>query len=163
MPVKQPKAARPWMPGYGISPSEDGLLPWAWAQSRLIRCRNYWLATTRPDSRPHVMAVWGVWLEERFWFSTAGISRKARNLDVDARCVVTTEGASEAVILEGTAIPITDGDALGRLRKVYVEKYGSGFPEGSAVFAVDVCRAFGFIESEDRFQSAATRWAFEEP
>lgn len=52
---------RPIMPaGYGISAESDGRLDWAWLDSRLETARNYWVASTRPDGRPHVMPVWGV-------------------------------------------------------------------------------------------------------
>jgi hypothetical protein len=44
------------MPGYGtLGPEEGtGLLPWSWTVERLAGSRNYWLATVRPDGRPHV-------------------------------------------------------------------------------------------------------------
>jgi hypothetical protein len=59
--LSAPKASRPHMPGYGIVPADsgDGLLEWAWAVERLNRSRNYWIATARPDGRPHVAPVWG--------------------------------------------------------------------------------------------------------
>ena len=39
-------------------------LPWAWATERLNRARNYWIATTRSDGRPHSRPVWGIWLNK---------------------------------------------------------------------------------------------------
>ena len=30
----------------------------------MSKAHNYWVSTTRPDGRPHVMPVWGVWIEE---------------------------------------------------------------------------------------------------
>ena len=72
----EPQADRPNMPEYGLAEAEAGLglLPWTWALERLQPARNYWLATTRPDGRPHVMPVWGVWVENRFYFSTGSQS-----------------------------------------------------------------------------------------
>src|ERR687885_452744 len=82
-----PPASRPYMPGYGIvGPTEgSGLLPWSWAEQRLVASRNYWLASGRPDGRPHVMPVWGVWHQRSLWFSSSRGSRKARNLAADPR------------------------------------------------------------------------------
>ena len=60
------------MPDYGISPTTDGLLPWAWAVERLERAHNYWVATTGPDGAPHLAAVWGCWRDGTFAFSTPG-------------------------------------------------------------------------------------------
>jgi nitroimidazol reductase NimA-like FMN-containing flavoprotein (pyridoxamine 5'-phosphate oxidase superfamily) len=68
------------MPGYGISESAEGMLPWSWAEERLSDSRNYWVASTRPDGRPHLMPVWAVWVGDALYFSTARTSTKARNL-----------------------------------------------------------------------------------
>ena len=61
-----PKGSRPYMPGYGPLDAAQGtgLLPWSWAVERLERSHDYWVATIRPDGRPHVMPVWGIWLED---------------------------------------------------------------------------------------------------
>ena len=69
----EPRASRPDMPGYGILAAEAGrgLLPWSWAAERLAKARTYWLATTRPDGRPHAMPVWGVWLAGRDYSPTS--------------------------------------------------------------------------------------------
>ena len=32
----EPRASRLFMPGYGVSESEEGLLPWGWAVERLV-------------------------------------------------------------------------------------------------------------------------------
>src|ERR1700738_2131729 len=87
-----------------------GLKPWSWALERLEKSHNYWIATSRPDGRPHLMLVWGVWWEDAFWFSTGLRTRKAKNIAVDPRCVIGTEKADEAVILEGIAEDIKDRD-----------------------------------------------------
>src|SRR6516225_7504816 len=98
----EPEASRPTVPGYEFSAKKKGLLPWRWAAERLKKSRQYWIATTRPNGAPHLMIVWGVWLEDSFWFSTGAMSRKARNLSANPRCVIGTDDAGEAVILEGT-------------------------------------------------------------
>jgi hypothetical protein len=93
------------MPGYGIvGPTQgSGLLPWSWAEQRLVASRNYRVASRWPDGRPHAMPVWGVWHDEAFWFFSSRRSRKARNLAADPRCVVTTENPVDPVVVEGTA------------------------------------------------------------
>lgn len=96
------------MPGYGLPTDAEGLLPWDWAERRLLASHVYWLATTRPDGRPHLMPIWGLWLDRVFYFSTGRQSRKARNLERNAHCVVATEQALEAVVVEGTANEIMD-------------------------------------------------------
>src|SRR5213078_895996 len=77
--MRQPRASRPHMHGYGIldADSGKGLLPWTWATERLAKARNYWVSTSRPDGNPHLMPVWGIWLDDAFCFSTGTKSRKA--------------------------------------------------------------------------------------
>jgi PPOX class probable F420-dependent enzyme len=153
------------MPGYGISPSEEGLLPWAWAVERLERAHNYWVATTGPDGSPHLAAVWGLWHDDTFVFSTGGGSRKARNLAADARCVVAPEQAGESVVVQGTAGRVTDPAALAALLAAYRDKYGSSFPDPleHPVLAVRPRVVVAVVEREPLFSSSATRWVFGDP
>ena len=92
---------RPYMPGYGISTSPDGLLDWEWAVARLSTSHNYWLATTDPDGAPHLAGVWAVWFDDQLCFSTGRRSRKGRNLAADPRCSLSCESAVESVVLRG--------------------------------------------------------------
>ena len=155
----RPRPTRPQMPAYGIEPSEVGLLDWSWAEQRLRTSRNYWLATSRADARPHLMALWALWSGGELFFSTDGV--KASNLRRDPRCSVATESGSEAVILEGSVRIVPHGEAWDAVRADYTTKYGEGFPEGSPLFALAPEVAFGFIEDAALFSTAATRWTFD--
>src|SRR5215813_2984050 len=119
------KTSRPHIPDYGILGADEGegLLPWEWAAERLSVSHNYLVATTRPDGRPHVMPVWGLWLDGAFYFSTGRQSRKARNLGANPHCVVSTDRPDEAVILEGVAEEIADRAPLELFYQAYKEKY----------------------------------------
>lgn len=153
------------MPGYGILDVKDGkgLLPWSWAIKHLSKAHNYWVATTRPNGRPHAMAVWGVWLDNTFYFSTGGRSRKARNLTKNPGCVVCTERADEAVIVEGVASKARASSIPGQVAKEYSRKYKWKLdPKQGPIYAVRPRVVFGFIEASDEFSSAATRWVFED-
>jgi general stress protein 26 len=159
-PAAEPRADRPHMPGYGVPKSRKGLLPWVWAARRLTRSHNYWLVTVRPNGKPHSMPVWGLWLEGAFYFSSGRRSRKSRNLARNRRCVVCTERADEAVIVEGVAREVKDERVLERLARPYHAKYRPWKldPDLGPVYAVHPRVAFGMHES--RFASAATRWRF---
>jgi hypothetical protein len=101
--VPEPKPERPQFPGYGISTEPEGMLPWSWLSERMAAAQNYWIVTARPNGRPHAMPVWGVWLDETFYFSTGRESVKARNLAQSPQLVVHLESGDEVVILEGVA------------------------------------------------------------
>lgn len=50
----EPVASRPDMPEYDLLAPDAGrgLLPWQWAEERLLATMRYWLATTRPNGHP---------------------------------------------------------------------------------------------------------------
>src|SRR5437899_718923 len=72
--------------------SSEGATPTAWAEARrqVEEARIYWLATVRPDGRPHVAPLFAVWLDGGLYFATGPDERKAKNLARNPRCVVTT-------------------------------------------------------------------------
>jgi hypothetical protein len=167
----KPKASRLHAPGYGLPTGNKGLLPWSWAEQRLKKSHNYWITTVRPDGSPHgvsphTMVVWGLWQDGCFLFSTGSKSRKARNLAQNKKCVVCTEHAQEAVIVEGVAV-IADVPARRRFLPKYERKYKFDMkgmePDilsmKEPVFAVRPRVVFGLWEKE--FVGKSTRWKFE--
>ncbi len=155
----EPIASRPHMPGYGISESAEGILPWSWAVERLQKTRNFWVATARPNGRPHTMPVWAVWSANALYFSTASTSVKARNLSANPNCTITTEHADEAVILEGAATVEEDHDVLRPVWDAYKAKYDWDI-SGQSMFVLRPRTAFAFIETSQQFTTSATRWTF---
>jgi hypothetical protein len=162
----EPVARRPNMPGYGIAEAKagKGLLPWKWALKPIGNARNYWIATTRPDGRPHVMTVWAVWLDGWLLFSTGKNSRKARNLAKIADCVLCPRVDGQAVIVEGVARRTKDPALLKKFVKAYKDKYNFDMSTmmNEPVFAVQPRVVFGWSEKTDaEFTRTATRWVFE--
>ena len=165
----EPIASRPYMPGYGtLGPNEGrGLLPWSWAEERLSKSHDYWVATRHPDGRPHVMPVWGVWHDSRLWFSCSRGSRKTRNLASDPRCAISTDDAQEPVVLEGRAELVTDRERLAAILDRINSKYETNLgretldPSVNACFRVRPSLVFGL--TEDDFTGSPTRWTFGAP
>jgi PPOX class probable F420-dependent enzyme len=154
------------MPGYDVAGPEQGsgLLHWSWAAERLTAARHYWVVSTWPDGRPHTMPVWGMWDDAVLWFTSAAGSRKVRNLREDPRCCVTTEDASDPVIIEGTAHFATDQPVLQRVVDLMNAKYRVGIgldflaPERNATIGVTPRRVFSMRRSD--FNGSPTRWDF---
>ena len=154
------------MPGYGILRPEEGtgLLPWSWADERLRRSHDFWLATVWPDGRPHVMPVWGVWDGSALWFSTSNTSRKSRNLLANARFVLTTDNALEPVIVEGAVELVSELPRIETFVRLLNEKYETDYdtsfqdPAVNRTFFMQPERAFGLTEAD--FTGSPTRWTF---
>jgi hypothetical protein len=62
-----------------------------------------WLATVRPDGRPHVMPVLSVWVNGMLFFATGQGTQKARNLVLNSHCVVAVEHEPLDLVIEGSA------------------------------------------------------------
>ena len=105
--------------------------PWADIERLLADAQLYWIITVRADGRPHAVPLVGVWQDGAFAFCTGPEEQKQRNLDANAHVAVTT-GSTGAhgwdsgtdVVLEGTAVRVTDADELQRLADAWFAKYG---------------------------------------
>lgn len=91
--------------------SSEDATPRAWSEGRqrLEQAEVYWLSTVRPDGRPHVTPLLAVWLGGALYFCTGPHERKAKNLDQNPRCVLTT-GCN--ALNEGLDL-VVEGDAGG--------------------------------------------------
>lgn len=164
--MTEPTASRPYWPDalQNQLDATTGLKPWSWAVERLEKSHNYWIATSRPQ-HPHLMVVWGIWRENAFWFSTGPRTRKAKNIAADPHCVIGTEKADEAIIVEGIAEEIKDRAVWKQIAGPYDRKYGGEIlplleSSGGCVFRVTPQLAFGQDEHAADFTQAATRWTF---
>ena len=157
--------------------SSADAVPTRWTQARadLADAEVYWLSTVRPDRRPHVSPLLGIWLDGALYFCTGPAERKARNLAGNPWCVLTT-GRNELdgldVVVEGAAAAVIDKAELGMVADTYESKYGPHFtaPEGTwfglgdairggtaLVYRVAPATAFGFGKGK---QYSQTRWRF---
>ncbi|MEU9949027.1 pyridoxamine 5'-phosphate oxidase family protein [Streptomyces sp. NPDC047939] len=148
--------------------------PWAGARRLLSEAELYWLSTVRPDGRPHVTPLIGLWWEGALHFCTGAEERKARNLAANDEVVLTTGSNSWSdgldVVVEGRAERVTDDARLGRLAEAWEAKYGTDWhfdvadgafagAQGNRaeVFAVSPRTVFGFGKGDPFTQ---TRWRF---
>ncbi|MER5751271.1 pyridoxamine 5'-phosphate oxidase family protein [Streptomyces sp. NPDC002088] len=148
--------------------------PWPRAAGQLAAAEVYWLSTVRPDGRPHVTPLIGVWQEGALHFATGAQERKALNLATNPHVVLTTGSNAWAeghdIVVEGEAVRVTDDARLRELARAWEEKYGPVWhfdvredgafqaKHGPAfVFAVTPRTAFGFGKGESFSQ---TRWRF---
>ena len=114
--------------------------PWALARERLANPepgRTSWLATVRPDGRPHLMPIIAFWIDGAFHFVVGEGTRKGRNLAADGRCVVATGSMtlpSLDVVVEGHAEPIDDEAEVRRIAEILKD---NGWPLKASGVKVD--------------------------
>ena len=148
---------------------------WARGRRDLQDAEVYWLTTVRPEGRPHVTPLLGVWFDGALYFCTGPSERKAKNLGQNAHCVLTTgcnglDGLD--LVVEGDAAKVSDPTELASVAATYESKYGRHFtaPEGTwfglgdairrgeaVLYRVAPLTAFGFGKGTPYSQ---TRWSF---
>jgi hypothetical protein len=113
--------------GYGQrTPS---LLAWAGVSERLAEAARYWLATVRPDGRPHVVPTDGLWLDDLMWFGGSAETVHHRNLCGNGAAAVHLEDGRHAVIVEGRArLTTPSAEQARRLAARSKSKYGFASP-----------------------------------
>lgn len=156
----EPETNQPRMYGGYLEPKR---LPWKWAVARLTEARNYWIATTRPDGKPHSRPVWGVWYNDAFYFSTGSLAWK--NLTSNPAITVHLESGNQVVILEGVAEDGRNVPEVEEVVRLYKEKYHWDMAREE----VQIMRpqvAFGWRSDDEgldggaTFNGTATRWQF---
>lgn len=135
------------------------VVPWSETVRALARAESYWISTVRPDGRPHVTPLVGVWHDQAMFFTSGPEERKTRNLAENPACVLTTGGNEWAsgfdVVVEGVARRVIDDDRLRSVADAYRDKYGDAWSfqveDGtfvqhgvSHVFEVEPTTVFGF-------------------
>ena len=114
--------------------------PWSDVADVLERAELYWLTTVRAGGRPHVTPLIGVMYDGAPHFCTGLDEQKARNLEHNARVALTTGANKWAegldVVVEGTAVRLTDNAVLQQIADAYEAKYGNvwHFDVGDGVF-----------------------------
>jgi hypothetical protein len=131
---------RPTFPeGYGLPDNDDGLLDWSAVEARLIEAKHFWLATVRPDGRPHLIPRWGVWVDGAFYYDGSPSTRHARNAEANPACSLSLEDGKHAVILEGKSLATrADPNDLGvRLAAAFTKYRDDGYTPAADAWADD--------------------------
>ncbi len=72
-------------------------------ERRLQTEQNLWLATVRPNGRPHLVPLWFVWVAEKIYLCTSADSVKVRNLAQNPHVSIALEDGGQPVVIEGLA------------------------------------------------------------
>ena len=109
-------------------------MPWSRALEQLEAPgdRSHWLATTRPDGRPHVAGIGALWVDGKFYFVSGAGTRKSRNLAENPNCAISVSLPGIDLVVEGTAVTVTDEPTLQRLADRYAAQGWSPTVEDGA-------------------------------
>jgi hypothetical protein len=151
-------------PTYGLKAREK-YLPFSHAEMRLVKSRNYWICTARPDGRPHSIPVWGFWIDGALYFGTGRDTRKSRNLAHNPAISIHLDSGDDVVILEGTATEVDPNDkpTFKKLDAASRVKYNMPMAappcDDSVVYRVRPSVVLAWTEKD--FPNNATRWELE--
>ena len=131
------------------------------------------LGTVRPDGRPHSARIGAAWYDGDVYFQTGQTTRKARNLEANPACTLSTSLTGIDLVFEGVAERVTDGPTLEAVAAVWreggwaAEVSGDGIvapynapgtgPAPWQVYRVAAHTVFGVATAEPY---GATRWQF---
>ncbi len=101
-------------------------LPWSRPRDILVKDTpeadlTFFVATVRPDGRPHSAGVGAVWVDDALYFTSGPGTLKSRNLAANPACSVSVRLPGIDLVLEGEANRITEASVLERLAAVYRE------------------------------------------
>ncbi len=80
---------------------------------------THWLATVRPDGRPHIVPLGVVGMDGVFYFTTGQGTRKGKNLDHNSHCTISLSSRDFDIVVEGVAAKVCDEAKLQRVAEVY--------------------------------------------
>jgi F420H(2)-dependent biliverdin reductase len=92
------------------------------ATVKLESQRNIWIASTRPDQRPHLVPVWFAWQAGKIYLCIEPGSLKARNIAQQPEVALALEDGAHPVICEGRASVIAPPWPAGVLA-IFKHKY----------------------------------------
>ena len=133
----------------------------------------FFVATVRPDGRPHSAGVGAVWVDDSLYFVGGPGTRRSRNLAANPACSVSVRLPGLDLTLEGDAHRVTDSATLDRVSAVYrsggwpAEVAGDAFtapysapsagPPPWHLYRLTLRTAIGVASAEP---GGATRWDF---
>lgn len=141
---------------------EENASPTAWGdvEALLGSAELYWLTTIRPAGGLHQTPLIGVYHDGALHFCTGPDEQKARNITADQHVLMSTGTntlhAGTDVVVEASAVRVTDDAVLGTLAAAWEDKYGAewhfdahdgAFHHGAGtahVFRVVADRAYAF-------------------
>ncbi|MCB0076115.1 MAG: pyridoxamine 5'-phosphate oxidase family protein [Anaerolineales bacterium] len=98
-------------------------------QQRIWNAQDFWLATVKAEPAAHLVPIWAVLVEDRFYMATETDSQKVENLRAYGQAALSLPDTREVLIVEGAARLIAPGDEPEAVRDRFQEKYDWSYPD----------------------------------
>jgi len=147
-------------PEYG-NPTQR--LEWTDVERKLESASAYWIASTRPDGRPHVIPRDGMWIDGGLYYGGSPATVHHRNITHNPLVAVHIGDGQEAIIVEGAVeIEKPTEEMAERLSEESFAKYPQYGRLGPSVYieGVSVLRPRRVL-AWTSFTENATRFRFE--
>jgi hypothetical protein len=153
-------------------------VPWSRAIEALeggpVAPGTWFLATVRPDGRPHVAGVGAVWQDGKVYVVSGEGTRKSRNLAANPSCSIAVSLDGMDLVIEGEAERVTDRATLEKLAARYATEGWPATVEGQAftheysapsagpapwnLYVIDPVTVYAVMSDTP---GGATRWRFD--
>ena len=97
--VIEPAAEKPDIPAEYGNPKKR--LKWSEIEEKLASANVYWIASTRPDGRPHVIPRDGMWFDGGLYYGGSPETVHHRNISKNPHVVAHIGDGQEVIIVEG--------------------------------------------------------------
>ena len=103
-------------------------LEWASVRGELEEAPVYWVATTRPDGRPHVVPRDGIWLDDTWYYGGSPETVHNHNVEKNPAATMHIGDGMKAIIVEGESRfvkpPQEIAEKLAEINNVKYAHYG---------------------------------------
>jgi general stress protein 26 len=99
---------------------------WRSFETRLRRETTLWIATVRPDGRPHLTPVWFVWQDGKLYIAIGTNTQKFSNLQSNQSVAMALPDTDNVLIFEGHA-RVVDHETTVSIAELFDDKFDWDF------------------------------------
>ncbi len=155
---------RPGIPAdYGVATDTTGMLEWNDVAAALAAAPIFWVATVNPSSTPHLIPIWGAWVESSAYIEGGDMTRWSRNLAVRPTVHIGVDHDATQIMVRGEGEQIeASHDLQTDIADCYAAKYPYR-PAGTTYWEVRARRVLAWSTSDlESFGTTPTEFVFEE-
>jgi hypothetical protein len=147
---------------YGTQVARTSAPPrWGPVRARLAHADYWWVASSNARGRAHVVAVLGIWNDDRLYWSMAPTTLTARNIRDRGRAVVHLADPRHVAIVEGHASMLRATSSVRLVAAAYRRRFGLRFDPGNRAMRCYVLRPrVARTWVSDDVRATGVRWRF---